>query len=75
MTASLMPERQRLLLLKLGIDRTLIVPGNADLQDHVYEEMGEVKFSFEFTLAFRTFNSYNSRWSSFSKICKYLSQI
>ncbi|RVU70263.1 MULTISPECIES: sugar-binding transcriptional regulator [Lactobacillus] len=26
---------------KLGIDRTIIVPGNADLQDRVYEEMGE----------------------------------
>ncbi|MBW7985789.1 sugar-binding transcriptional regulator [Lactobacillus helveticus] len=26
---------------KLGIERTLIVPGNADLQDRVYEEMGE----------------------------------
>ncbi len=26
---------------KLGIERTIIVPGNADLQDRVYEEMGE----------------------------------
>ncbi|MDF7638604.1 sugar-binding domain-containing protein [Lactobacillus sp. ESL0791] len=26
---------------KLGIERTIIVPGNGDLQDRVYEEMGE----------------------------------
>lgn len=26
---------------KLGIERTIIVPGNSDLQDRVYEEMGE----------------------------------
>ncbi|MBD5431433.1 sugar-binding transcriptional regulator [Lactobacillus agrestimuris] len=26
---------------KLGIDRTIIVPGNADLQDRVFQEMGE----------------------------------
>lgn len=34
-------ETELALAKKLGIERTLIVPGNADLQDRVYEEMGE----------------------------------
>lgn len=34
-------ETEVALAKKLGIERTLIVPGNADFQDRVYEEMGE----------------------------------
>ena len=34
-------ENEVKLAKKLGIERTIIVPGNADLQDRVFEEMGE----------------------------------
>lgn len=34
-------ETERSLAKKLGIERTVIVPGNADLQERVYEGMGE----------------------------------
>lgn len=34
-------ENEMKLAKKLGIERTIIVPGNSDLQDRVYQEMGE----------------------------------
>ena len=34
-------ETELKLAKKLGIERTIIVPGNSDLQDRVYQEMGE----------------------------------
>ena len=34
-------ENEVKLAKRLGIDRTIIVPGDADLQDRVYQEMGE----------------------------------
>lgn len=34
-------ETEMKLARKLGIERTIIVPGDADLQDRVYQEMGE----------------------------------
>ena len=64
-------ETEVALAKKLGIDRTLIVPGNADLQDRVYEEMGEkLSSALNLLLPLGHSISYNSRWSGFSKICE-----